>query len=45
LEEAPNHQSDGTLTVETILDSLLRTYTPEPYQQKCDLVYQHMLAN
>ena len=30
------------VTVETILDSLPRTYTPELYQQKCDLVYQHI---
>jgi hypothetical protein len=30
------------LTVETVLDSLPGTYTPELYQQKCDLVYQHI---
>jgi hypothetical protein len=25
----------------TILDELPRTYTPELYEKKCDLVYQH----
>ena len=28
-------------TVKDILDQLPRTYTPELYEQKCDLVYQH----
>ena len=28
-------------TVKDILDELPRTYTPELYEQKCDLVYQH----
>lgn len=30
------------LAVETILDQLPRTYTPEIYREKCDLVYQHI---
>jgi type I restriction enzyme, R subunit len=29
-------------TVETVLDRLPRAYTPELYEQKCDLVYQHV---
>jgi type I restriction enzyme R subunit len=29
-------------TVETALDELPRTYTPEVYQKKCDVVYQHV---
>jgi type I restriction enzyme R subunit len=29
-------------TVETVLDELPRTYTPEVYQKKCDVVYQHV---
>jgi type I restriction enzyme R subunit len=29
-------------TVETVLDHLPRTYTPDLYEQKCDLVYQHV---
>jgi type I restriction enzyme R subunit len=29
-------------TVETMLDQLPRTYTPELYDKKCDLVYQHV---
>jgi type I restriction enzyme R subunit len=29
-------------TVETVLDELPRTYTPEIYQKKCDAVYQHV---
>jgi type I restriction enzyme R subunit len=29
------------VTVQEILDQLPRTYTPELYGQKCDLVYQH----
>jgi type I restriction enzyme, R subunit len=28
-------------TIETVLDQLPRTYTPELYQKKCDVVYQH----
>jgi type I restriction enzyme, R subunit len=28
-------------TIETVLDQLPRTYTPELYQKKCDAVYQH----
>jgi type I restriction enzyme, R subunit len=28
-------------TIETVLDELPRTYTPELYQKKCDVVYQH----
>ncbi|HEY4675883.1 MAG TPA: type I restriction endonuclease subunit R [Candidatus Angelobacter sp.] len=28
-------------TIETVLDELPRTYTPEIYQKKCDVVYQH----
>ena len=30
------------LSVEQILDRLPRTYTPELYRQKCDVVYQHV---
>jgi type I restriction enzyme R subunit len=29
-------------TIETMLDELPRTYTPEIYQKKCDVVYQHV---
>ena len=29
-------------TVETMLDELPRAYTPELYDQKCELVYQHV---
>jgi type I restriction enzyme R subunit len=29
-------------TIETVLDELPRTYTPELYQTKCDAVYQHV---
>ena len=29
-------------TVETVLDELPRTYTPDIYQKKCDAVYQHV---
>lgn len=29
-------------TVETVLDELPRIYTPELYQQKCEVVYQHV---
>jgi len=30
------------LTVETVLEGLPRAYTPELFEQKCDLVYQHI---
>jgi type I restriction enzyme R subunit len=30
------------LTIETILDRLPQAYTPDLYQQKCGLVYQHV---
>jgi type I restriction enzyme R subunit len=29
-------------TIETVLDALPRTFTPELYQQKCETVYQHV---
>jgi type I restriction enzyme R subunit len=29
-------------TIETVLDELPRTYTPELYKKKCDVVYQHI---
>jgi type I restriction enzyme, R subunit len=29
-------------TIETVLDELPRAYTPDLYQQKCDVVYQHI---
>lgn len=29
-------------TVKTVLDQLPRAYTPEIYNQKCDMVYQHI---
>jgi type I restriction enzyme R subunit len=29
-------------TIETVLDELPRTYTPDLYQKKCDVVYQHV---
>ena len=29
-------------TIETMLDQLPRRYTPEIYQRKCDVVYQHV---
>ena len=29
-------------TIETVLDELPRTYTPDLYQQKCERVYQHV---
>ncbi|MDR3714151.1 MAG: DUF3387 domain-containing protein, partial [Puia sp.] len=29
-------------TIETVLDELPRTYTPEVYQTKCNVVYQHV---
>ncbi len=35
-------RADVLLTIQTILDNELpRSYTPEIYQKKCDLVYQH----
>ena len=30
------------VAIETVLDELPRTYTPEVYQKKCDVVYQHV---
>jgi type I restriction enzyme R subunit len=30
------------VTIQTVLDELPRTYTPELYQKKCDVVYQHV---
>jgi len=35
-------RADVKLTIETILDELPRGYTPEIWQTKCDLVYQHV---
>ena len=36
-------RADVVLTIQNILDEgLPRNYTPEVYQQKCDLVYQHV---
>ena len=29
-------------TIETMLDELPRTYSPELYQKKCDVIYQHV---
>jgi type I restriction enzyme R subunit len=29
-------------TVETVLDHLPRTFTPELYEEKCERVYQHV---
>jgi type I restriction enzyme R subunit len=29
-------------TVETVLDRLPRTYTPQLYEKKCEIVYQHV---
>lgn len=29
-------------TIEIMLDELPRIYTPELYQKKCDVVYQHV---
>ena len=34
--------ADVYSTVKTVLDELPRTYTPELYQEKCDLVYRHV---
>jgi type I restriction enzyme R subunit len=30
------------VTIEKVLDELPRTYTPDIYQKKCDVVYQHV---
>ena len=36
-------RADVLFTIETILDEMLpRTYTPEIYRQKCDVIYQHV---
>ncbi|MEZ6110152.1 MAG: DUF3387 domain-containing protein [Pirellulaceae bacterium] len=35
-------RADVYTTVKTVLDELPRAYTPELYQQKCDVVYQHI---
>ena len=36
-------RADVVLTIQNILDEgLPRSYSPEVYQQKCDLVYQHI---
>lgn len=35
-------RADVYSTVKTILDELPRAYTPELYQKKCDVVYQHI---
>ena len=35
-------RADVYTTVKTILDELPRAYSPELYQQKCDVVYQHI---
>jgi type I restriction enzyme R subunit len=35
-------RADVRVTIDTVLDQLPRAYTPELYQQKCDLVYQHI---
>ena len=32
-------------TIETMLDQLPRTYTPEIYEKKCDVVYQHVFES
>jgi type I restriction enzyme R subunit len=31
-------------TIGTMLDQLPRTYSPELYQKRCDVVYQHVFA-
>jgi type I restriction enzyme R subunit len=36
------NRADVYSTVKTVLDELPRAYTPEIYQQKCDMVYQHV---
>lgn len=35
-------RADVYSTVKTVLDDLPRIYTPELYQEKCDLVYRHV---
>ena len=35
-------RADVYTTVKKLLDELPRAYTPELYQQKCDIVYQHV---
>lgn len=36
-------RADVVITIRDILnEGLPRSYTPEVYQQKCDLVYQHV---
>jgi cell division protein FtsI/penicillin-binding protein 2 len=35
-------RADVYTTVKTVLDELPRAYTPELYEQKCDVVYQHV---
>ena len=30
------------VTVQDVLEDLPRTYSPELYNQKCDIVYQHV---
>ncbi len=35
-------RADVLLTVKTVLDDLPRIYTPELYNEKCDLVYRHI---
>jgi type I restriction enzyme R subunit len=35
-------RADVRVTIDTVLDQLPRAYTPELYQHKCDLVYQHI---
>jgi type I restriction enzyme, R subunit len=35
-------RADVFATVKTVLDDLPRIYTPELYQEKCDLVYRHV---
>jgi type I restriction enzyme R subunit len=35
-------RADVYSTVKMVLDELPRTYTPELYQEKCDLVYRHV---
>jgi len=38
-------RADVRLTIETMLDELPRSYTPDVYQKKCDFVYQHVFDN
>ena len=35
-------RADVFATVKTVLDDLPHIYTPEIYQEKCDLVYRHV---